>query len=299
MKNQQKAILWALLAVVFWSTVASAFKIALRGLSPFQLIFVASVTSFLAFFVLILVQGKFDVLLNVTWRGLLLSVGQGLFNPFLYYLVLFKAYDLNPAQVTQSLNMVWPIVLALLSAAILGHKISFRNVWGILLSFMGVVFIASQGSISGFYKTDLIGALLALASSVIWSLYWIFSIQEKRDKLVVFFWNFLFGIFYLVLYGLLVPGERFHVSVDRHFYVAVYIGLFELGITYMVWMKALRYSENNAVTGNFIFLSPFLSLIFIHLILREVIHLTTFLGLAFIIFGIFVQQLKLKRWQIR
>ena len=299
MKNQRKAILWALLAVVFWSTVASAFKIALRALSPFQLIFVASITSLLAFFVLILVQGKFNLLLKVTRRGLLLSAGQGLFNPFLYYLVLFKAYDLNPAQVTQSLNMVWPIVLALLSAPILGHKISLRHVWGILLSFVGVVFIASQGSISGFYKTDLIGALLALVSSVIWSLYWIFSVQDKRHKLVVFFWNFVFGIFYLVVYGFFAPGESFLVPLNSHFYVAVYIGLFELGITYVVWMRALRYSENNAVTGNFIFLSPFLSLMFIHFILHEVIHLTTFFGLAFIIFGIFVQQLKVKRWRIR
>ncbi|WP_339737025.1 DMT family transporter [uncultured Sunxiuqinia sp.] len=299
MKNQRKAILWALLAVVFWSTVASAFKIALKVLSPFQLILVASITSFLIFFILILVQGKFRLLLTVNRRGLLLSVGQGLFNPFLYYLVLFKAYDLNPAQVTQSLNMVWPIVLAVLSAPVLGHKISSRNVWGILLSFVGVVFIASQGSISGFYKTDLIGALLALASSVIWSLYWIFSVQEKRDKLVVFFWNFVFGISYLVVYGLFAPGESFQIQPDGYFFVAIYIGLFELGLTYVVWMKALQYSDNNAVTGNFIFLSPFLSLIFIHFILHEVIHLTTFFGLALIIFGIFVQQLKVKRWRIR
>ncbi len=299
MKNQQKAILWALLAVVFWSTVASAFKIALQGLSPFQLIFVASITSFLAFFILILIQGKFKLLLIVNRRSLLLSAGQGLFNPFLYYLVLFKAYDLNPAQVTQSLNMVWPIVLALLSAPFLGHKISLRNLWGILLSFVGVVFIASQGSVSGFYKTDLTGALLALASSVIWSLYWIFSVQEKRDKLVVFFWNFIFGIFYLAIYGMFAPGASFQVQLNTHFFVAIYIGLFELGLTYVVWMKALQYSENNAVTGNFIFLSPFLSLIFIHFILNEVIHLTTFLGLTFIIFGIFVQQLKVKRWRIR
>lgn len=299
MKNQQKAILWALLAVVFWSTVASAFKIALQVLSPFQLIFVASIASFVAFFILILVQGKLKLLLTINRRALLLSAGQGLFNPFLYYLVLFKAYDLNPAQVTQSLNMVWPIVLAVLSAPILGHKLGLRNLWGILLSFVGVVFIASQGSAAGFYKTNLPGALLALSSSVIWSAYWLFSVQEKRDKLVVFFWNFSFGIFYLILYGLLAPGESFQVEPGPHFFVAVYVGLFEMGITFVVWMKALQYSENNAVTGNFIFLSPFLSLIFIHFILHETIHLTTFFGLAFIIFGIFVQQLRIRRWRTR
>ena len=33
----------------------------------------------------------------------------GLFNPFLYYLVLFKAYDLLEAQEAGTLNYIWPI----------------------------------------------------------------------------------------------------------------------------------------------------------------------------------------------
>lgn len=294
MKNQKTAILWALLSVLLWSTVASAFKIALQGLLPFQLIFIASIVSLVIFFIMILVQGKFSLLLKMNRRQLILSAGQGFFNPFLYYLVLFKAYDLNPAQVTQSLNMIWPITLALLSAPILGQKIGWRNLWGILLSFAGVIFIASQGSISGFYKTNLLGALLALGSSVIWSLYWLFSVKDHRDKLVVFFWNFLFGIIYPFLFGWIDPETNFHFQFDFHFLVAVYVGLFELGITYVVWMKALQQSENNAVTGNFIFLTPFLSLLFIHFILKEKNYLTTFVGLSFILLGIFVQQLKRK-----
>ena len=294
MKNQKAAILWALLAVLLWSTVASAFKIALQGLRPFQLIFIASIVSLIVFFVIVLIQGKFLLLLEINRKEMLFSAGQGLFNPFLYYLILFKAYDLNPAQVTQSLNMVWPITLALLSAPILGQKIGWRNLWGILLSFAGVVSIASQGSVSGFYKTNAWGAILALGSSVIWSLYWLFSAKDRRDKLVVLFWNFLFGVCYLFLYGAIDPNVGFHFEFDIHFFMAVYSGLFELGITYVVWMKALQLSENNAITGNFIFLMPFVSLIFIHFILEEEIYLTTFSGLAFILLGIFVQQLKRK-----
>jgi drug/metabolite transporter (DMT)-like permease len=57
-------------------------------------------------------------------------------------------------------------------------------------------------------------------------------------------------------------------------------------------MKAMQLSENNAKTGNLIFLSPFLSLVFIHFILGETIFVTTFIGLAFIISGIWYQQKK-------
>jgi drug/metabolite transporter (DMT)-like permease len=55
-------------------------------------------------------------------------------------------------------------------------------------------------------------------------------------------------------------------------------------------MKSMQLSENNAKTGNLIFLSPFLSLVFIHFILGETIYITTFIGLAFIISGIWYQQ---------
>jgi len=297
MKNQKSAVLWALLAVLLWSTVASAFKFALQELSPFQLIFIASVVSLFFFLLIIFFQGKFSLLMPNSRKEMALSAGQGLLNPFLYYLVLFKAYDLNPAQVTQALNMIWPITLALLSAPLLGQKIGWRNLWGILLSFAGVVFIASQGSVDGFYKTSLTGALLALGSSIVWSLYWIFSVKDKREKLVVLFWNFLFGIIYLLIFGMIDPEASFRFQLNTRFFVAVYVGFMELGITYLVWMKALEKSENNAVTGNFIFLTPFLSLIFINLILKESIYLTTFIGLTFILLGIFVQQIKKATWR--
>ena len=39
----------------------------------------------------------------------------GLVNPFLYYLVLFKAYDLLPAQEAQAINYTWALMLAFLS----------------------------------------------------------------------------------------------------------------------------------------------------------------------------------------
>lgn len=291
MKNQRRAISWALIAVFFWSTVASAFKIALRSLSPFQLILIASSVSLVTFFLIIAAKKKLYLLSKVSRREIFLSAAQGLFNPFLYYLILFKAYALNPAQVTQSLNMIWPVTLALFSALILGQKITWQNVWGILLSFMGVVFIASQGSVAGFYHTDLTGAGLALGSSVVWSLYWVLSM---KDKLVVLFYNFCFGLTFLLIFGAFDGEANFYFQLDEYFFVAIYVGLFELGITYVIWMKALEYSENNAVTGNFIFLAPFLSLVFIYFILNETIHVTTFLGLIFIVLGIFAQQLRIK-----
>jgi drug/metabolite transporter (DMT)-like permease len=292
MKQQSKAYLYALLSVLFWSTVATAFKLGLQVLSPLYLILTSTAVSLLIFFIVILFQGKTKELFSVSFAGMGKSALLGLLNPFGYYLILFQAYSLLPAQVAQPLNMIWPITLALLSAPLLKQKITVRNIAAIFISFAGVVFISSQGSLSGMANTNPTGALLAVGSSIIWSLFWILSVLDKRDEIFKLFWNFVFGLVYLLMAAVLFTD--FSLPNLKGLPAAVYIGLFELGITYILWMKAMQLSENNAKMGNLIFLSPFLSLVFIHFILGETIYFTTFVGLVFIISGIWVQQQKEK-----
>lgn len=297
MNSTNKAFLFAGLAVFFWSTVATAFKIALRELDVVQLIFFASVVTVLVLFVLLLVQGKTGMLFRQTKRQITWSVLLGAFNPLFYYIVLFKAYSLLPAQLAQPLNMVWPIVLALLSVPFLGQKIGKWSIAGLFISFIGVVFISSQGGWSGFQNTSLTGVLLALGTSVLWSFYWILSVRDKRDETVKLFLNFFFGLIFLTV--AMYFFSDFNVKPGSGLLAAVYVGIFEVGITYVLWMKAMQLSTNNAKIGNLVFLAPFVSLIFIHFILKETIYVTTFIGLLFIVSGIFTQRLDRKKQKIQ
>ncbi len=290
MKKLSKAYIYALLSVFLWSTVATAFKLGLKVLSPVYLILLASFFSLLVFLLVILIQGRFRELFTISLSGLAKSALLGLLNPFGYYLILFQAYNLLPAQVAQPLNMIWPVTLALLSAPLLKQKITFRNIVAILVSFVGVVFISSQGSLSGIVNTNTTGVLLAVGSSIIWALFWVLSVIDKREETLKLFWNFAFGITYLIIASLFFTD--FSLPDIKALPAAIYIGFFELGFTYILWMKAMQLSENNAKTGNLIFLSPFLSLVFIHFILGETIYYTTFVGLVFIISGIWYQQKK-------
>ena len=229
MKQISKATIFALFSVVLWSTVATAFKIGLQTLSPLYLILTASAFSLIVFFVVILFQGRLKELLSVSLSGLGKSALLGALNPFGYYLVLFQAYSLLPAQVAQPLNMVWPITLALLSAPLLHHKITGRNIAAIFISFVGVVLISSQGSFTGMANANLTGVLLAVGSSVIWALFWILSVLDKRDEIFKLFWNFAFGLFYLLIAAFAFTD--FRLPDAKGLPAAVYIGLFELGIT--------------------------------------------------------------------
>jgi len=117
MNSSKKAYLFAGLAVFFWSTVATAFKIALREYDFIQLIFYASGVTVLLLFLVLIFQQKSGSIFQQTQRQWLNSLFMGALNPLLYYLVLFKAYSLLPAQVAQPVNMIWPITGAAFGAA--------------------------------------------------------------------------------------------------------------------------------------------------------------------------------------
>ena len=63
-----------------------------------------------------------------------------------------------------------------------------------------------------------------------------------------------------------------------------------MGITFVLWLNALRYSKTTAGVSNLIYLSPFISLIIIHFTVGEAILQSTVFGLALIVSGILMQQ---------
>jgi len=274
--------------VFFWSTVATAFKLALHEFDFIQLIFFTSVVSVVLLFIILVFQSKIHLLFSQTKKDILNSLLLGALNPLGYYLILFKAYSLLPAQLAQPLNMVWPITLALLSVPFLNQKIGWQSLVALFISFAGVIVISSQGGLSGFEQTSWVGVFLAVGSSVIWALYFIFNVRDKRDQVVKLFQNFIFGTLYLL--PIVFFFSDFEIHPGRSMYSIIYIGFFEIGITYILWLKAMELSTNNAKIGNLVFLAPFVSLIFIHFILKESIYITTFIGLVFIVGGIFIQQ---------
>ena len=56
MKQNRQAILYACIAVLSWSTVATAFKKSLEHITHFELVLVACVTSLLIFTILMTIQ---------------------------------------------------------------------------------------------------------------------------------------------------------------------------------------------------------------------------------------------------
>jgi len=291
--DRKKSFLFAGVAVLIWSTVATAFKLGLRELHYAQLIFIASGVSLLIFTVYLVFTGQLQQVFRSTFREWLWSATLGFLNPFAYYLIIFKSYSLLPAQIAQPLNMIWPLVLALLSVPLLKQSISWKQFASLGVCFLGIVILSSQGSLSGYRNTSFPGVLLAVGSSFFWALYWILNVKDHRPEAIKLFQSFLFGFIYLLATLPFFSGFSFSWGISL--WAALYIGFFEVGITYLIWMRAMHLSDNNALTGSLIYIAPFISLILISTVIDETIHFTTFLGLTLIASAILYVQLSSKR----
>ena len=288
MRTQRKAYIYAFSAIACWSTIGSAFKISLRYLDPLGLLLFSSIVAVITLFVILLVQGKLSLLGKLTSTDILMSALMGLLNPYLYYVVLLRAYDILPAQEAGTLNYIWPLVLVLLSIPMLKQKISVHSILAILISFAGIMVISTHGRLLSFHFSNPAGVLLATGSAFLWAVYWIINLKDKRETVSKLFLNFFFGLLYVFI----------TIALTKHFWIppwkglagAVYIGLFEMGITFLLWLNALKLSSTTAKVSNLIYLSPFISLIIIHFAVGEAILLSTVAGLALIVTGILWQQ---------
>jgi drug/metabolite transporter (DMT)-like permease len=288
MDRQNQAYIYAIIVVLIWSTVASVFKITLQYMNFLHMTFFASIVSMLCFFVMLLAQNKFSHFKEFSLQDYLQSMLLGFLNPCLYYFVLFRAYSLLPAQIAQPLNYTWPIMLVLLSIPLLKQKIRFKNILAIITSYLGVFIILTRGDVAKFAFLNVAGILLALGSTIIWSLFWIFNIKDRRDEVVRLFLNFLFGVIFLSIILLIFTQPVF--PDIKGLLGATYVGLFEMGITFVLWLKALRMSKTTAQVSNLIYIAPFLSLVLINFVVGEKILFTTIIGLIFIVCGIIIQR---------
>jgi drug/metabolite transporter (DMT)-like permease len=286
--TQRSAYAYGLATVLLWSTVASAFKLTLRHADPVQLLCISTLVSTLTLLAVLTLQGKLSHLRRINAQDLRRSALLGLLNPFLYYLILFKAYDLLPAQEAQPLNYTWAITLALLSIPLLGQRITTRDFAAMGVSYLGVLTICTRGDVLGMSFADPLGAGLALASTVIWALYWIFNTRDRMDPVLRLLLNFAFGSLYILPAAWLLTDP---LALNLPGLLgAAYVGVFEMGITFIFWLKALKLSRTTAQVGNLIYFSPFLSLIFIRVFVGETILPSTLIGLVLIILGNLVQK---------
>lgn len=285
MTRDGQAMLYGLGAVALWSTVATAFKVALGYMSPLELMWLASLVSWGLIGALVVRQGLAGQALRQGWRT---AAWAGLMNPVAYYLVLFGAYDRLPGQEAMALNYTWALAMAFLAVPILGQRLTRIDVLAGLVAYCGVWVIATRGAVFDVAFADPLGVAMALASTLIWALYWLLNARDHRPPLVAQWQNFSVGVPVLTALLLAGPGLEWHGWAGLG--AGVYVGLFEMGIAFVLWQLAVHRVSRTAKVSNLIFLSPPVSLLLLFLVVGEPILPSTLVGLVLILAGLGLQQ---------
>ncbi len=131
-----------------------------------------------------------------------------------------------------------------------------------------------------------LGVALALGSTLIWAFYWLANARLGFDVVGGLFFSFLFSL----------PAVTVVTWVFSDFQISTmgvalgaYVGAVEMGFTFVLWLTAMRLTTSTARIANLIFLSPFLSLVFIHFVLGERLRAATVPGLILIVVGLWYQ----------
>ncbi|SFH84162.1 DMT family transporter [Modicisalibacter xianhensis] len=287
MTQDQRAMLYGVGAVGLWSTVATAFKLALATMSPVELMWIAALVSWLLIGGLVWRRNQLGLALRRGWGTALWA---GLMNPVAYYLVLFAAYDRLPGQEAMALNYTWALAMAFLAVPILGQRLTRIDLLAGLVAYAGVWTIATRGQVFDVAFADPWGVAAALVSTVLWALYWLLNARDHREPLVAQWQNFTVGL--PVLTALVAFGPGFDWYGWQGVGAGIYVGLFEMGIAFVLWQMAVHSVSRTAKVSNLIFLSPPVSLLLLHVIVGEPILVSTLVGLALILAGLGLQQLQ-------
>lgn len=285
--DERRALLIGLLAVLFWSTASTAFKLGLAAQTPLQLVTLATIASALILGIALGLRRTRPAVPAPGGRRLLAeATALGIVNPLLFYPVLLSGYDRLPAQIAQPLNYTWAIVLALLAVPLLGQRLAGRALLGIAVSYGGALLLIVGATASPLGKPDPWGLVLIFASTLLWALYWIMNTRTRSDPLTLLAASF--AIAAILLSAVLSLLSAWPPLTRETVGYAVWIGALEMGLTFLLWQRALRLTAQVGRIGQLIFLAPFLSLVPIALVLGETIQPSSLLGLTIIVLGLLV-----------
>ncbi len=282
----KKNLIYAVLTVLIWSTMASVVKAILSDIPNMQALSVSSVFSFLFLLIVNLKNGKIRTLKAYTVKDVSVMCGLGFLGLFLYSALYYYGLSVLTAQEACILNYLWPIMLVVFSCILLKEKLTVMKAVAMLCSFFGIV-VLSLGGGSAPSTGAVFGMLSCILAAVCYGLFSILNKKANYDQNVSMMFIWLTTAICAAVFGLCT--EKWIPIHGSQWLGILWLGVIVDGLAYLLWALALNSSKNTAVIANLAYLTPFLSLIVSAVFLKETLQPKALLALIFIIGGVLLQ----------
>lgn len=240
------------IAILVWSTLAILTTLS-GDIPPFQLVAMALL---IAFFVgLLYLWWGGSSIKNILVQPPLVWV-LGIWGLFGYHFLYFVAFRLAPPIEANLLNYLWPLLIVLLSAFLLGERLRWWHLSGVMLALVGTISLITGGEGLRVESRYIPGYAAAVGAAVVWSTYSVLSRKYRQvpTEVVTVYCGLSAA---LALIGHLV-FETTIMPQGEQWLVVLGIGLGPVGTAFYVWDYGVKKGDIR-VLGVGSYLIPLLS----------------------------------------
>ena len=281
----KKTYLYAGISILFWSSLATVSKLLLGSMNSYKVLCISAFFAAVTLLVVNIFTKRLGILKSYKLKDYLIITLIGLPGTFFYYVFLYLGTDRMLASQAFIINYLWPIMSVVFACLLLKEKFTIRKIIAIGMSFLGVVTVAG-GELAHFNMQTLFGIMLCICAAVSYGLFTALNQKWHYDKYISMMLSFI-SAFVLSLVINLAMGTNMTINLFEGVGLA-WNGFSVMAIATVTWALALD-SGKTAKVSNLAYITPFLSLVWTALFLKEPINPWAVLGLIIIVLGIFVQ----------
>ena len=184
------------------------------------------------------------------------------------------------------INYLWPIMAVLSACVILKERMTFKKIIAIILSFVGVIIVTVNGDLLNIGKETLVGAVYCVFAAVSYGLFTVINKKKNYNKYLSMMLYYFSSLIISVIYSVIDKGN---ISLSFAEGIGMlWNGIFATAIPFTTWALALEKGDT-AKVSNLAYITPFLSMVWTCLILKEDLNIYSVAGLIIIVSGIFIQ----------
>ena len=273
--------------VTIWGVTFVSTKVLLQhGLGPMDIMFYRFV---IAYCCILAISHK--RLWANNWKDELMLMLSGLTGGTLYFIAENNALRISQASNVALLVCTTPIFTALLANWIFKEPLRKNMMIGSFIALIGVGLVVFSGSV--ILQINPLGDFLSIMAALMWAIYCLIlkPLGNRYSTTFITRKVFIYSILSVMVYFLFDP-LMMDVEVLTH--PIVLLNLFFLGIVasmlcFIAWNAAVKVLGPSR-TANYIYVQPMSTLILSSIILSEIITLTSLIGAACIIGGVYLAE---------
>ena len=273
--------------VTIWGITFVSTKVLLQhGLGPMDIMFYRFVIAYCC----ILVISHKRLWAN-NWKDEFMLMLSGLTGGTLYFIAENNALRISQASNVALLVCTTPIFTALLANLIFKEPLRKNMMIGSFIALIGVGLVVFSGSV--ILQINPLGDFLSIMAALMWAIYCLILKPLGKRYPTTFITRkvFIYSILSVMVYFLFDP---LMMDVETLTNPIVLLNLFFLGIVasmlcFIAWNAAVKVLGPSR-TANYIYVQPMSTLILSSIILSEIITLTSLIGAACIIGGVYLAE---------